>query len=52
MGMIVSGIGFVWMLYVVIKAIIIGDPVAGYPSLIVVVTLLGGIQLLAIGVIG
>ena len=40
------------MLYIVIKALTIGDPVAGYPSLIAIICLLGGIQLLVIGIMG
>lgn len=51
-GITVSGIGFAYMLYIVIKALTIGDPVAGYPSLIAVICLLGGIQLVVIGIMG
>ncbi|KZC43065.1 glycosyl transferase family 2, partial [Rhodanobacter sp. FW510-R12] len=35
-----------------IKAVLWGDPVKGYPSLMVVVLVLGGLQLLALGVVG
>jgi polyisoprenyl-phosphate glycosyltransferase len=38
--------------FVLIKAIFWGDPVPGYPSLMVTVLFLGGLQLLAIGVVG
>jgi glycosyltransferase involved in cell wall biosynthesis len=37
---------------VLLKALLNGDPVPGYPSLMVVILFLGGIQLLALGVIG
>lgn len=37
---------------VIVKTLLYGDPVAGYPSLISVVLLLGGIQLLSIGIVG
>ena len=40
------------MLYIVIKAMTIGDPVAGYPSMIAIICVLGGIQLLVIGIMG
>ncbi len=51
-GFLMSCVGFLFMLYIAIKAILFGDPVAGYPSLIVVITLIGGIQLLVLGVMG
>ena len=51
-GVFVSLFGFIYMLYIVIKAITIGDPVAGYPSLIAIICFLGGIQLLVIGIMG
>ena len=51
-GVFVSLFGFIYMLYIVIKAITIGDRVAGYPSLIAIICFLGGIQLLVIGIMG
>ena len=51
-GVLVSSFGFIYMLYIVVKALFFGDPVAGFPSLIVIITLLGGIQLLFLGIIG
>ena len=38
--------------YVVAKTLLYGDPVRGYPTLIVVVLFLGGLQLMALGIIG
>jgi len=38
--------------FVLSKALIYGDPVPGYPSLMIVVLFLGGLQLLALGIIG
>ncbi len=40
------------MLYIVIKALTVGDPVAGYPSMMAMICLLCGIQLLVIGIMG
>jgi len=51
-GAITSIIGFIYMLFIFIKALTVGDPVAGYPSLICIIVLLGGIQLLFLGILG
>lgn len=51
-GVIVCIIAFLFLLFVVIRATIFGDPVAGWPSLICVIGFLSGIQLLGIGVVG
>ena len=51
-GVIVCIIAFLFLLFVVIRAAIFGDPVVGWPSLICVISFLSGIQLLGIGVVG
>jgi glycosyltransferase involved in cell wall biosynthesis len=51
-GLATAVIAFVFGIWVLGKALIFGDPVRGYPSLMVVVLLLGGVQLVALGVIG
>lgn len=52
MGLIVSLCAFCYMIYIIIKALFIGDPVAGYPTMMVVMLFLGGVQLLSLGIIG
>lgn len=51
-GIFTSLCAFIYMIYVIIKAILFGDPVSGYPTLISVILFLGGTQLLALGIIG
>ena len=51
-GCIISMIAFSYMCWVLLKALIWGDPVAGYPSMMIVILFLGGIQLLSLGIIG
>jgi glycosyltransferase involved in cell wall biosynthesis len=51
-GLGASLLAFLFGLKVLLKALLGGDPVPGYPSLMVVILFLGGIQLLALGVIG
>ena len=43
---------FLWMICIVIKTVLFGDPVAGYPTLACMMLLLGGIQLLCLGILG
>jgi glycosyltransferase involved in cell wall biosynthesis len=43
---------FCYGTYIIIKTVILGNDVPGYPSLIVTILFLGGIQLIFIGVLG
>jgi polyisoprenyl-phosphate glycosyltransferase len=51
-GLITAFVAFVYSVWIIYKTLRFGDPVAGYPSLMVVILFLGGIQLTAIGIIG
>lgn len=51
-GGVISLVSFLFLIFVLLKAIIYGDPVTGYPSLMSVLLFLGGLILLALGIIG
>lgn len=51
-GIIVSLVAFIYMCFIMFKTLIWGEEVQGFPTLIVVILFLGGIQLLSLGVIG
>lgn len=52
LGFVVSALSFLYLGFVVIQVLIAGTAVMGWPTLVVLMTFLGGIQLLALGVIG
>lgn len=51
-GSIFSIIAFIMILMIVIKTLIFGDPVSGWPSTVCIMMFIGGIQLLCIGILG
>ena len=52
MGIIVSITAFIYMCGITIKTLFWGEVVQGYPTLLVVILFLGGLQLLSLGIIG
>lgn len=52
MGILISLASFIFLIKIIFKAAWYGDPVAGYPSMMSTILLLGGLQLLSIGVLG
>jgi len=51
-GLMTAVGSFTYALFVIYKTLAYGDPVQGYPSLMVVILFLGGVQLMSLGVIG
>jgi polyisoprenyl-phosphate glycosyltransferase len=51
-GCVISFFAFIYILWIVAKTLLFGEPVAGYPSLMTVILFLGGIQLISLGIIG
>lgn len=51
-GCVTSLLAFIYMLVIFVRTILFGDPVQGYPTMIIVILSLGGIQLLALGILG
>ncbi|MEQ1648060.1 MAG: glycosyltransferase family 2 protein [Hyphomicrobiaceae bacterium] len=52
MGLFVSGLAFGYVLFFLIKTLVFGADVPGFPTLIISVLFLGGMQLISLGVIG
>jgi len=51
-GALVAVCALFYGVFVLARTLLIGDAVAGFPTLIIMVTFLGGIQLMAIGLLG
>lgn len=51
-GLLTSACAIAMMIFVLFKTVLFGEAVAGYPTLITVILLLGGVQLLSIGLMG
>ena len=52
MGSLVAVSSFLYGAWVLIKTLIFGETVSGYPSMMVVILFIGGIQLITIGILG
>lgn len=52
MGVLFCILAFVFIIFIVIRTMAYGDPVSGWPSTICIMLLLGGIQLLCVGILG
>lgn len=52
LGILVSLAAFIYIVYLVIRTILHGTDLAGYPSMMAVILFLGGVQLLSLGIIG
>jgi polyisoprenyl-phosphate glycosyltransferase len=52
LGLLVATFAVVFGAQLVIRTLLFGNPVAGYPSIMAVILFLGGVQLITLGVIG
>ncbi|QJT81349.1 glycosyltransferase family 2 protein [Kosakonia sp. MUSA4] len=51
-GLFVAGLSFLYGAWMIIDTMAFGNPVRGYPSILVSILFLGGVQLIGIGVLG
>lgn len=51
-GLLVASLSFIYGVWMIVDTLAFGNPVHGYPSLLVCVLFLGGVQLIGIGVLG
>ena len=51
-GLATALLAFLYGAWIVVKAMLWGDPVAGWPTMMAVILFLGGMQLIALGTLG
>ena len=51
-GILCTLISFIMVIFIVVRKLMFGDPVAGWASLVCIVLFIGGIQLFCIGIMG
>ena len=51
-GILMTGISFLAILFIIVRKLLFGDPVAGWASTACIITFIGGIQLLCLGIMG
>lgn len=52
LGLLFCVISFIFMIYIIIKTLVVGNGVSGWPTIVCLITFLGGLQLFFLGVIG
>ena len=51
-GIFMTFCAFLFLIFIVVRRLLFGDPVAGWASIVCIVIFIGGVQLLCLGVIG
>ena len=51
-GIVCCVLAFRFIVFIVVRTLMFGDPVSGWPSLVCIILLIGGLQLLSIGILG
>ncbi len=52
MGVLFCVLAFVLILFIIVRTLIFGDPVSGWPSLVCILSLISGVQLFCLGILG
>lgn len=52
MGILFAFLAFLMVIFIVVRTLVFGDPVAGWPTMACLILLIGGVQLICIGILG
>ena len=51
-GVLFCVLAFLFLIFIFVRALIFGDPVDGWPSLVCIISLMSGVQLFCLGILG
>ena len=51
-GILFCFLAFIMIIAIIVKTCLYGDPVSGWPSMVCIVLLVGGVQLFCLGIMG
>lgn len=51
-GLLFCLLAFIFIVVIIVRTLVVGDPVAGWPSMVCIMLFLGGIQLFSVGILG
>ena len=52
MGVLFCVLAFAMIVFTIIRKVVFGDPVSGWPSLVCIISLVSGVQLFCLGILG
>lgn len=52
MGVLFCMVAFILIIFIVVRTSIFGDPVSGWPSLVCIISMISGVQLFCLGIVG
>ncbi|WP_342757159.1 glycosyltransferase family 2 protein [Kineothrix sedimenti] len=52
MGVLFCGFAFLFIIVIIVRKLIFGDPTSGWPSLVCIISLVSGVQLFCLGIVG
>lgn len=52
LGLLFCFLAFVLIIFTIVRTVVFGDPTSGWPSLVCIISLISGVQLLCLGIVG
>lgn len=52
MGVVFCILAFIFIIFIIVRKLLFGDPVSGWPSLVCIISLVSGVQLFCLGIVG